>query len=234
MIISEHIYSALISSNVRAFPVDCPKLLIDRGYSLISYSEIRKQNFYLYNMCIKYSNDAFRDGNTMRICYNENRPTSRIRFSLMHELGHIILNHIGETQENEVEADYFASNILAPKVLIEKFGCRNAEDIKQRFGLSITAANIAWTDYRMWQMHARRPEDYQFLNWFYSKLERINAQEEKGKVDISNFPPEIQKKIREIRKRRAKLKKELDTYEPNSDPEYVFRVAEKKLFYNVG
>lgn len=41
------------------------------------------------------------------------RPPSRLRFSLAHELGHLVM-HDAEDEENEQEADAFASELLLP------------------------------------------------------------------------------------------------------------------------
>ena len=52
------------------------------------------------------------------IAYDENKSPFRIRFSIMHELGHIMLGHSRECAYNEQQANFFASNILAPRMAI--------------------------------------------------------------------------------------------------------------------
>ncbi|MBD5081126.1 MAG: ImmA/IrrE family metallo-endopeptidase [Ruminococcaceae bacterium] len=44
--------------------------------------------------------------------YNETKSEESIRFTLAHELGHIILKHTNDNEFNEREANCFARNIL--------------------------------------------------------------------------------------------------------------------------
>lgn len=59
------------------------------------------------------------------IGFNENHPWCRRRFTIAHEIGHLLLGHVcnnnqsGKTHE-EKEADIFASELLAPKSLLKK------------------------------------------------------------------------------------------------------------------
>jgi Zn-dependent peptidase ImmA (M78 family)/transcriptional regulator with XRE-family HTH domain len=54
------------------------------------------------------------------ILVNRNRPSDRIRFSLAHELGHIVMHRI-PNQNMENEANQFASAFLMPKHSIRKY-----------------------------------------------------------------------------------------------------------------
>lgn len=104
-------------------------------------------------MCIGYSDDAFREGTSKIIAYNSEKPAGRIRFSLMHELGHHMLEHTGNTKSNEKEANLFASYILAPRMAIHYAGCKNANDVSHIFNISHEAAENAFDDYRRWHRH---------------------------------------------------------------------------------
>ena len=108
----------IIECNVKRFPIDCFSILKHYGYKIYSYSELYEKNKELYDMCLSYSDDAFRSGSMGLIAYNDRKSKTRIRFSLMHELGHHVLKHKNDTPRNESEANYFASNILAPRIAI--------------------------------------------------------------------------------------------------------------------
>lgn len=135
---------------VRSFPVDCIHLLKYYGYKIYTYRELKEKNEELYDMCMSYSEDAFQDSAAKLIAYNDTKPDARIRFSLMHELGHHMLGHSGALPAHEREANIFASNLLAPRMAIHYARCRDASAVARLFGLSYTAADHAFCDYRQW------------------------------------------------------------------------------------
>ena len=136
--------------DIHSFPIDCEDLLKHYGYRLFSYKELRDLNPELYNLSLGYSEDAFQTGTSKIIAYNPDRPHRRIRFSLMHELGHHVLEHSGSSDPNEKEANAFASHILAPRMAIHYSRCKNANDVAKLFDISFEAADNAFMDYRRW------------------------------------------------------------------------------------
>lgn len=93
---------------VQSFPIDCYSILRHYGYRIFTYQNIRDINERLYQYCRNYSEDAFRYGAKRIIAYDENKSPFRIRFSIMHELGHIMLGHSRECAYNEQQANFFA------------------------------------------------------------------------------------------------------------------------------
>lgn len=140
----------LIECKVKSFPLDCAKIFTHYGYKLCTYSELEKKNKELYDMCIAYSEDAFRIGNMHLIAYNDKKPKQRIYFSLMHELGHDIIGHKNDLSSNEQEANYFASNILAPRIAIYYAKCKTVKNISMTFHISLSAAYYAAQDFSQW------------------------------------------------------------------------------------
>ena len=136
--------------DVHSFPIDCGDLLKHYGYRLFSYKELRDKSPELYSLSLEYSEDAFRAGTSKIVAYNSDRPHGRIRFSLMHELGHHILGHTGASDHNEKEANAFASHILAPRMAIHYSRCRRPEDVARLFDMSFEAADNAFRDYHRW------------------------------------------------------------------------------------
>ena len=136
--------------DIHSFSIDCGDLLKHYGYRLFSYKELRDRNPELYSLSLGYSEDAFRAGASKIVAYNPDRPHGRIRFSLMHELGHHVLGHTGVSDQNEKEANAFASHILAPRMAIHYSRCKNANDVARLFDMSFEAADNAFIDYRRW------------------------------------------------------------------------------------
>lgn len=109
------------------------------------------------------------DRDTYMILYNEARPKTRIRFSLAHELGHIVLGHLNNERTEisrggvddptyyamEGAANTFAGNLLAPPILIDDFlsGAKfDVERISTRFNISPSASkDYRSEDYKYWK-----------------------------------------------------------------------------------
>lgn len=129
-----------------SFPLNCFEVFKHYKISAYPYSELDEP---LREYCLNYSNDALNYRG--KICYNDKMQEGRIRFSLMHELGHVILKH-GESpsKEQEKEADFFASHTLAPRMAIHYAKCKNQNDVAKLFRLSQEAAQYAFDDYRRW------------------------------------------------------------------------------------
>lgn len=141
---------AAIECHVKYFPVNCFEILKHYGYRIYTYSDLQTRNPELYDMCISYSEDAFRSGSMHIVAYNDKKPMTRIRFSLMHELGHHLLEHKNDSSENEAEANYFASNLLAPRIAMYYAKLKTIIEVADLFDLSSSAAYYAAQDFSEW------------------------------------------------------------------------------------
>lgn len=140
----------IIECNVKSFPIDCFQILKHYGYRIYSYSELYIKNKELYDICLSYSEDAFQNGSMKLVAYNDKKPSKRIRFSLMHELGHHILEHKNDTTENESEANFFANNILAPRIAIYYAKINSSNEASKLFNISSSVAQYAAQDFSKW------------------------------------------------------------------------------------
>lgn len=149
--------------DVYQFPIDCFDILQTYEYSVKKYSELTPKKL---QACMELSEDASIIERT--VFYNDAKPYSRIRFSLMHELGHIILH-----TDNELLANHFSSNILAPRIAIHYSECKNAVDVMKYFELSEEASNYAFNDYRKWlrevKIKGMGEADKHIYNHFFEK-----------------------------------------------------------------
>ncbi len=160
--------------HIASFPINCFDILASYRINTHAYSSLNDE---LRSYCLSYSNDAlfYKD----KICYNDNQPAGRIRFSLMHELGHVILRHSeNHTPRMEQEANVFASNILAPRMAIHYAACRNFTDVAKIFGLTNEAGRYAFDDYRQWHrktvLYKMGSFDLEIYQHFYnSEAERF-------------------------------------------------------------
>lgn len=151
--ILEKVFSVFEECYVNSFPLNFVDLIIQYGYRVFTYQQLRDKSPELYESCILYSDDAFRDMATKTVAYNTEAPKKRVYFSLAHELGHIVLGHLSETKKTEAEANFFASNILAPRMAIHYARCKNEADVARIFEVSCEAAQYAFDDYRRWRRY---------------------------------------------------------------------------------
>ena len=123
-------------SDTTSLPVDCKKIADSIGYKIKTYQSAALSSEHLSRM-MRVSKDAYVERIRKSIYYNENISNNcRIRFSLAHELGHVIM-----LTDSEDVADIFASNLLAPRPIVFALQLRTAVQIAEVFNISITSAN---------------------------------------------------------------------------------------------
>lgn len=203
--------------NIKKFPIDCFDILRHYGFRLMTYSELCCRNPELYRLCSLFSDDAFSDQINRIIAYNTKAVSGRIRFSLMHELGHVIFQHKCDSIENEEIADCFASNMLAPRIAIKYYDCCNADKIHDTFGLSYTASNRAVQHYHKWQLQPYSEAEHELMDWLFplSDLQK-------------HFIKKIQKRKRSLARKMKQDEERIKFLMDNCDP---FQRAENYFLY---
>lgn len=110
---------------------------------------------------VKYYNDGNNSGEVRMIngspviLVAEHELPARQRFTVAHELGHILLGHVGKyelvnrepsSSDNPIEqaANVFASRLLAPACVLWGIGVSSAEDIERLCNISHAAAEFRW------------------------------------------------------------------------------------------
>jgi hypothetical protein len=64
------------------------------------------------------------------------------RYTIMHEVGHIVMKHIQDKPEYEYEAERFAIDVLAPACVLWGLKIRDPEEIASLCNISVTSARI--------------------------------------------------------------------------------------------
>ncbi len=132
--------------SVDKLPFDCTYIISELGYHCIKYSDMTSDSL---EACLALSEDAHTIDN--KIYYNDKKTKRRVRFSLMHELGHLAL----DTQD-ESEANNFASVILAPSMAVYYSGIKNVREISNLFDISLECAKYALETSEKWAYSAKR------------------------------------------------------------------------------
>lgn len=96
------------------------------------------------------------DDEYFTIGFNENHPWCRRRFTIAHEIGHMLFNHTcrkGEKGEegNEREADIFAAELLVPSNLLKKDFVKisNIPELSKLYRVSAETLSIKLMDTRL-------------------------------------------------------------------------------------
>lgn len=113
------------------------------------------------------------------IFYNDNENEQRVRFSLLHELGHYILNHDKDIQDKsiyskqEIEANCFAAQILMPEQMLMELQRRgkriNQEFLIEYFNVSREAATKRIETMHKLNYKYRTKSDKEFDDWLITK-----------------------------------------------------------------
>lgn len=89
---------------------------------------------------------------TFCILYNKDRPIVRKRFTLAHEIGHIVLEHVSifgdctqhSKRSQEVEANAFASELLVPAVDLKQFIKKQERTIQEVMDRYWVSKEVSW------------------------------------------------------------------------------------------
>ena len=146
---------------VTCVPVNGFEIATRMGVRVIPYSskDMRKQI-----LLFKKSEDGFcvekGDGEWL-IFYNDCRDYGRINNTLLHEIGHIVLDHSEDSELAEKEVRFFAKYALVPPVLVHKLNLKTAEQIAKVFAVSHEAAVYALEYYKKWLYHSGMLKEYE-------------------------------------------------------------------------
>jgi Zn-dependent peptidase ImmA (M78 family) len=139
---------------IKGFPLDCFEICKQLNITLIPYSKLSDKQITAVN---KVSNDGFSvlyemsEGEYKQcIYYNDRMPMRRIRFTIMHELGHIYLGHTEHSDLAESEANYFAKYALAPPPLVYQLHIEDYLELSEVFDISKECAFYSMRAYLNW------------------------------------------------------------------------------------
>ena len=150
-------WQLLIDCHISSLPVSVSGICRKLGYPLYSYRKAEKAiaEAGLSDQCQTSDGFTFVAGGKPYIFYSDVCSPARQRFTVAHELGHVVLSHVGEgtyTVRNrepspsdepiETQANQFAARILAPACVLHALGVTAAEEISRVCGISMQAAEF--------------------------------------------------------------------------------------------
>lgn len=153
---------------VVSYPIDCFEIARKLCYILVPYSTLPD---HALRMAMEYSSDGF---STLRlvpetgmyrwfIFYNDYNNYERQRWTILHEIGHIYLDHNDDDglsyAQKESEANFFAKYSIAPPPLINIAKCEGPWDVAFVFQVSMEASGYLFSYYQKWMQFG--PPEYE-------------------------------------------------------------------------
>lgn len=139
-------WQCLIDFDIKELPVKPSMIAKQLGIKIIKNSSINE-------LSEGESGATYLIKSKWYIVYNDTEPRQRCRFTVAHELGHILLGHImcdkhyARTFDTsrptiEQEADVFAARLLAPACVLWGLDIHTAREISELCDISLTAAQV--------------------------------------------------------------------------------------------
>lgn len=148
--IKQIVTNLFIHCNISSVPISGFDIASKLGIEIYPYSSVPIEK---RTLLMKKSEDGFSVetiDQKWTIYFNDKKINGRINNTIMHEIGHIILDHSEDSTLAEKEVKFFAKYALAPPVLIHKFQLDNSLEIANRFEISDEAARYALSYYKKW------------------------------------------------------------------------------------
>lgn len=155
--ISSSAWNTLMRAGCSSLPIKPSRIARFYGILLYKYEDyMRATGVNSIQLLKEYGRDGFTQlvGTTYTIFYNPCNSPARNRWTLAHELGHILLGHItkqqpalcrGEVKDfYDIQADNFAARLLCPEAIVHFCGVSSVAELKALTDLSKQASEIAW------------------------------------------------------------------------------------------
>lgn len=168
--IEEKVSILYVELNINKMPIDPFDIANRRGYIVKPFSDLKCDVRSLL-LSKELDGTSYFDPmlNKFVICYDDNQCTNRIRFTLMHEIGHIDLGHRQESDLARKMADYYAAYSLAPSPIMHLYNCEDYIDVAKTFNISNPCADNCFRRYENWFNYggkAYKQYELQMLNLF--------------------------------------------------------------------
>ncbi len=166
------VYDVHMDYGITSFPVDEKRMASEMGFILVSYSDLSEEDKKAMEDIIQtgvHLCSRKRGYPVYMIAYNDDTEPGRAKLTVFHEIGHILMGHgSNPTPLQEMEADYFAKQMAAPRCLLRFKGHTSVSDIHNSYGLSWDASE--WTAIALERMvnkfgDATLENDREYIEW---------------------------------------------------------------------
>ena len=147
-------WQCLINCKIGSLPISLSDVCRKYGYTIVKDSHLSDE--FPVHLSENQRSKCFIDDRVF-ILVKDTESIPVQRFSVAHEIGHIFLGHVPSerlTKEQELTADRFAADLLAPACVLWGLDLHTPEEISKMCNISITSAKIRAE--RMKVLYARR------------------------------------------------------------------------------
>ena len=150
-------WKTLIECGISSLPVRPSEICRHYNWVLADYIDGKRSIELLGLSELREKTDGFCavTENHVYIFYDSSLAVGRQRFTVAHEIGHLILGHVGPgtatvenreptgaEREEELQANQFAARLLSPACVLHELGATEPEEIRRLCGISKQAAKI--------------------------------------------------------------------------------------------
>lgn len=150
-------WRTLLDCKIDALPVKPSRICKHYGWILSDYDAGARSIQLLGLTPLTKRTDGFCTvtDHHVYIFFDSSLPVGRQRFTVAHEIGHLLLGHVGQgratvenreptgsEREEERQANQFAARLLAPACVLHEIGATTPERIQQICGLSLQSATF--------------------------------------------------------------------------------------------
>ncbi len=181
-------WQTLIENNITEMPVKVSNICKKLGIPVICYEKGEQiiKTAGLEKICSQNDGITFMGA----IFYNRVCSVGRQRFTIAHELGHILMHDESRYDQKtpsfdaliEQEANVFAARILSPACVLWGIGVTNEEQICQKCGISLVAAR-----FRMQRLQVLYEREKRFLEEKGKSCFLLSALEKKVYEQFSDY-----------------------------------------------
>lgn len=144
-------WKILLDCGVDRLPVDLNNICRQLNVGVYRYADVKG----LPEAALLADGLLYFQDNMPVILYDQDKPPARIRFTVAHELGHLILGHVVPGEQVvvkreqwhtddpiETAANQFAARLLAPACVLWGLEAETPEQIARRCSISVQAAQF--------------------------------------------------------------------------------------------
>jgi Predicted Zn peptidase len=148
--IKQDIVKMYVDNNITTIPIDVYNLSENLGYKLKPYSSLGVEKAKKISEINDDGFNRIEEGKVV-IYYNDEKIEGRIRFTIMHEIAHVIRQHKQYSELAETEANWYAAYALCHPPIVDKLQITNYENLITKFNITNSCAYNSMNRYISWK-----------------------------------------------------------------------------------